>query len=71
MEMNKKTLQSLKLEEELNQEIKDSWKHIKDLEAELEFLYVREPHEVEYIERVKNVLDNLYKKVENAKHEIN
>lgn len=69
--MNKKTLQSLKLEEELNQEIKDSWKHIKDLEAELEFLYVREPHEVEYIERVKNVLDNLYKKVENAKHEIN
>ena len=68
--MNSKTLASLKKEEELNQEIVDSWKHIKDLEAELEFLYVREPHEVEYIERLKNVLDNLYQKVENEKHEI-
>ena len=69
--MNSKTLASLKREEEINQEIVDSCKHIKDLEAELEFLYVREPHEVEYIERLKNILDNLYEKVENAKHEIN
>ena len=69
--MNKETLQSLKKEEEQREEIKDLWKHIKDLEAELEFLYVREPHEVEYIESVKNVLDNLYKKVKNVKHEIN
>lgn len=69
--MNNKTLASLKREEEINQEIVDSWKHIKDLEAELEFLYVREPHEVEYIERLKNILDNLYEKVDTLKHEIN
>lgn len=69
--MNKETLQSLKREEEQREELKDLWKHIKDLEAELEFLHSREPHEVEYIESVKNVLDNLYKKVENLKHEIN
>ena len=35
--MNKETLQSLKKEEEQREEIKDLWKHIKDLEAELEF----------------------------------
>ena len=69
--MNNKTLASLKKEEEINQEIADFWKHIKDLEAELEFLYVREPHEVEYIERLKNILDNLYEKVDTLKHEIN
>jgi hypothetical protein len=69
--MNKETLQSLKREEEQREESKDLWKHIKDLEAELEFLYVREPHEVEYIESVKNMLDNLYIKVENLKHETN
>ena len=69
--MNSKTLASLKREEEINQEIADSWKQIKDLEAELEFLYVREPHEAEYIGRLKNILDNLYEKVDNAKNEIN
>jgi hypothetical protein len=67
--MNSKTLASLKKEEELNQEIIDSWKHIKDLEAELEFLYVRESGEVKYIEHLKNVLDNLYKKLDTLKHE--
>ena len=68
--MNKKTLQSLKREEEQVEEIKDSWKHIKDLEAELEFLYVREPSEIKYIESVKNELDILYKKVDGLNHEI-
>lgn len=56
----------MKLSEE---EIKDYWKHIKDLEAELEFLYTREPNEIEYIEHIKNVLDNLYDKLDNNKHE--
>lgn len=69
--MNKKTLQSLKLEEERNQEIKDSWKHIKDLEAELDFLYLREPSEIKYIKSVKNELDKLYEKVNTLKDEIN
>ena len=56
----------MKLSEE---EIKDYWKHIKDLEAELEFLYTRESDEIEYIEHIKNVLDNLYDKLDNNKHE--
>ena len=52
-------------------EIKDHWKHIKDIEAELEFLYVREPHEVEYINQLKNKLDNLYEIIDNHNHETN
>lgn len=69
--MNKKTLQLLREEQEMKEQVIDLRKHIKDLEAELEFLYVREPHEVEYIERLKNLLDNLYEKVDTLKHEIN
>ena len=68
--MKQSILNLLKEEEEANQEIADSWKHIKDLEAELEFLYVREPHEVEYIERLKNLLDNLCEKIDTLQHEI-
>lgn len=67
----KKIFKHLSREEEMKAEITDTRKHIKDLEHELEFLYVREPHEVEYIERLKNVLDNLYEKVDTLKHEIN
>lgn len=69
--MNQKTLQLLREEQEMKEQVIDLRKHIKDLEAELEFLYVREPHEVEYIERLKNLLDNLYEKVDTLKHEIN
>ena len=46
-------------------------KQIKDIEAELEFLYVREPDEVEYISQLKNKLDNLYEILDNHNHEIN
>jgi hypothetical protein len=54
-----------------NSEIKDHWKHIKDIEAELEFLYVREPNEVEYINQLKNKLDNLYEIIDNYNHATN
>ena len=47
--MKKQTLNVLNEEESKKQEIMDSWKHIKDLEAELEFLYSREPQEKKYI----------------------
>ncbi|MDB4348408.1 hypothetical protein OAA62_00685 [bacterium] len=50
-------------EEEAKAEIKDTRKHIKDLEAEYEFLLTREPNEVKYIASVKNHIDNLYEKL--------
>jgi len=51
-------------EEEMKAEIKDTRKHIKDLEAEYEFLLTREPNEVKYIASVKNHIDNLYEKLD-------
>jgi len=51
-------------EEEMKAEIKDTRKHIKDLEGEYEFLLTREPHEVKYIASVKNHIDNLYEKLD-------
>ena len=59
------------LKKKMEEEIKDHWKHIKDIEAELEFLYVREPDEVEYINQLKNKLDNLYEIIDNYNHETN
>jgi len=51
-------------EEEMKAEIKDTRKHIKDLEGEYEFLLTREPNEVKYIASVKNHIDNLYEKLD-------
>lgn len=54
-----------------NSEKIELWKHIKDIEAELEFLYTREPNEVEYINQLKDKLDNLYEIIDNHNHEAN
>lgn len=51
-------------EEDIQIDIKDTRKHIKDLEAEYEFLLTREPNEVKYIASVKNHIDNLYEKLD-------
>ena len=51
-------------EEEVKAEIKDTRKHIKDLEGEYEFLLTREPNEVKYIASVKNHIDNLYENLD-------
>jgi len=51
-------------EEEMKAQIKDARKHIKDLEAEYEFLLTREPNEVKYIASVKNNIDNLYENLD-------
>ena len=51
-------------EEEMKAEIKDTRKHIKDLEGEYEFLLTREPNDVKYIASVKNHIDNLYEKLD-------
>ena len=62
--INKEALEGLNKEEQINSEIKDSWLHIKDLEAELEHLLVREPNEVEYIARIKKYIDDLYEEID-------
>lgn len=51
-------------EEEMKAQIKGTRKHIKDLEAEYEFLLTREPNEVKYIASVKNHIDNLYENLD-------
>ena len=51
-------------EEDIQIDIKDTRKHIKDLEAEYEFLLTREPNEVKYIASVKKSIDNLYEKLD-------
>ena len=45
-------------EEEVKAEIKDTRKHMKDLESEYEFLLTRESNEVKYIACVKKNIDN-------------
>ena len=45
---------------EFKVKLKDIKSCIKDIEAELETLYVREPEEVEYIARGERVLDEQY-----------
>lgn len=55
-----KILNSLKKEEEIKEEIRDTRLHIKDMEAELEHFHVREPNEVESIARIEKHIDDLY-----------
>ena len=62
--INKEALEGLNKEEQINSEIKDTWLHIKDLEAELEHFLVREPNEVECIGRIKKHIDDLYEKID-------
>ena len=64
--MNKQNIKFkyLTKDEEMKAEIKDTRKHIKDLEGEYEFLLTREPHEVKYIASVKSGIDNLYEKLD-------
>ena len=57
-------------EEELKIDIKDKRKHIKDLEAEYEFLLTREPNEVKYIASVKHHIDNLYENLDQLYREL-
>ena len=51
-------------EEEIKDEIRDTRKHIRDLEHEYEFLLTREPNEVKYIANVKKHIDNLHEKLD-------
>ena len=58
--MNYKILMKV---QEQQDEYKDTWKHIKDLEAELDYMYMREPDDVKYIMSLERELDNLNEKL--------
>ena len=45
------------------EEYRDTGKSIKDLEAELDHMYLREPNDVKYIASLKQKVDILYKKL--------
>lgn len=66
--MNHKIL--MKVQEEQD-EYKDTWKAIKDLEAELDYMYMREPDDVKYILSLERELDKLYEKLDTLSDENN
>lgn len=66
--MNHKILS--KVQEEIDT-IKDTHKHIKDLEMELEFMYSREPDEIKYISSIEKQIDELYEKLDKINNENN
>lgn len=55
--------------QEQEEEINDLKKHIRDLEMELEFMYVREPNEIKYISNLENTIDQLYEKLDSINYE--
>ena len=57
--------------QEQDEEIRDTWKHIKDVEAELDYMYMREPDDVKYIMSLERELDNLYEKLSELEDENN
>jgi len=57
--------------QEQEEEINDLKKHIRDLEMELEFMYVREPNEIKYISNLENTIDQLYEKLDTFSDENN
>lgn len=66
--MNHKILSKV---QEQQEEINDLKKAIKDLEMELEFMYVREPNEIKYIINLENSIDELYEKLDKISYENN
>jgi predicted patatin/cPLA2 family phospholipase len=66
--MNYKILMKV---QEKQDEYKDTWKAIKDLEAELDYMYMREPDDVKYIMSLERELDKLYEKLDTLSDENN
>tara|TARA_B110000444_G_C18785139_1_gene569557 strand:- start:994 stop:1170 length:177 start_codon:yes stop_codon:yes gene_type:complete len=58
------------VQEQQNEKI-DLAKSIKDLEMELEFMYVREPDEIKYISNLEKHIDELYEKLDKINNENN
>ena len=57
--------------QEQKEKLADTWKAIKDIEMELEFLYSREPDEVVYISSLEKKLDKLYEEIDQISDEKN
>ena len=57
--------------QEQQEEMNDLRKAIKDLEMELEFMYVREPKEIKYISNLEKSVDELYEKLDKISDENN
>ena len=57
--------------QEQQEEMNDLRKAIKDLEMELEFMYVREPNEIKYISNLEKSVDELYEKLDKISDENN
>jgi len=66
--MNYKILMKV---QEKQDEYKDTWKAIKDLEAELDYMYMREPDDVKYIMSIERQIDKLYEKLDTFSDENN
>lgn len=62
--MNSETVNKLKEEEGIFNELKDIHLEIKDLEGELEWVNVRESDDAKYITYLMKRIDSLYKKSE-------
>ena len=57
--------------QEQQDEYKDTWKAIKDLEAELDYMYMREPDDVKYIMSLERQINKLYEKLDTFNDENN
>lgn len=55
--------------QELQEEVNDLNKQIRELEMELEFMYVREPNEIKYISSLEKTIDELYEKLDSINYE--
>ena len=62
--MNKKALAGLRKEEEIMVKRKETNLEIKDLEAELEWVNLREPDDAKYITFLMKRIDKLYEEME-------
>jgi len=66
--MNYKILMKVQENEE---EYRDTWKSIKDLEAELDYMYMREPDDLKYTMSLERDLNQLYEKLNKLEDENN
>lgn len=55
--------------QEQKEEVNDLKKQIRELEMELEFMYVREPNEIKYISSLEKTIDKLYEKLDSINYE--
>jgi cob(I)alamin adenosyltransferase len=62
--MNKKALEGLLKEEEIQEEIDSIKKSIRNLEIELDYAENKEPHNYKYIRDLENRIDEFYKQWE-------